>query len=92
VVIKKDIKDKGMSLKKFIKRLKFIYRFDDSYIDSLMNELKYEIADEVKSLAVPKIMTEDETLDVLINEKKSICYRRHRSHGMGYYSGVYVSS
>ena len=62
-----------MSLKKFIKRLKFIYRFDDQYVDSLMNELKYEIADEVKSLAVPKIMTEDETLDVLINEKKSIC-------------------
>ena len=59
--------------KTFFKRLKFIYRFDDSYIDSLMNELKYEIADEVKSLAVPKIMTEDETLDVLINEKKSIC-------------------
>jgi NTP pyrophosphatase (non-canonical NTP hydrolase) len=73
VVIKKDIKDKGMSLKKFIKRLKFIYRFDDSYIDSLLNELKYEIADEVKTLAVPKIMTEDETLDVLINERKSIC-------------------
>ena len=59
--------------KTFFKRLKFIYRFDDSYIDSLLNELKYEIADEVKTLAVPKIMTEDETLDVLINERKSIC-------------------
>ncbi|MBE6453856.1 MAG: DUF1792 domain-containing protein [Alphaproteobacteria bacterium] len=60
-------------LKKFFKRLKFIYRFDDQYIDSLMNELKYEMADEIKSLAIPKIMTEDETLDVLINERKSIC-------------------
>ena len=62
-----------MSLKKFIKQLKFIYRFDDNYVDGLINELKYEIADEVKTLVVPKIMTVDETLNVLINERKSIC-------------------
>ena len=62
-----------MSLKKIIKQLKFIYRFDDSYIDNIVNELKYEIADEINTLTIPRIMTVDKTLDSLINDRKSIC-------------------
>ena len=56
-----------MSLKKVIRK------FVNNYIESFINEIKYEIADDVKNLPVPNIMTVDETLDILVNEKKSIC-------------------
>lgn len=52
---------------------KIIRRFVDNYIENFIKEIRYEIADEVRNLPVPKIMSVDETLDVLVNEKKSIC-------------------
>lgn len=60
-----------MSLKKFIKRLRYLST--EEFIDNIVDNLKYEIIDEIKSLPVPKIMSVDETLDILVNEKKSIC-------------------
>ena len=56
-----------MSLKKRIRRI------IDNYIENFIQEIKYEIADEVKNLPIPKIMNVDETLDILVKEKKSIC-------------------
>lgn len=52
---------------------KIIRRFVDNYIENFIKEIRYEIADEVRNLPVPKIMSVDETLDILVNEKKSIC-------------------
>lgn len=52
---------------------KIIRRFVDNYIENFIKEIRYDIADEVRNLPVPKIMSVDETLDILVNEKKSIC-------------------
>lgn len=62
-----------MSIKDFFKRIKFIFRLDEDYIVNLIDEMKYELADELKTLPIPKIKTVDETLDALIAQKVSFC-------------------
>ena len=70
-------------MKKFIKNIKFLFRkkLKDEFnaikstqmdISDIMDNLKYELIDELNNIRVPKIMTVDETIDMLIKTNKSM--------------------
>jgi glycosyltransferase family protein len=68
---------------KIIKNIKFLFRkkLKDEFnvikstqmdINDIMDNLKYELIDELNNTRVPKIMTVDETIDMLIKTNKSM--------------------
>lgn len=70
-------------MKKFIKNIKFLFRkkLKDEFnaikstqmdISDIMDNLKYELIDELNNIRVPNIMTVDETIDMLIKTNKSM--------------------
>lgn len=74
-----------MSLKTFIKNLRYLFKYNIKNIqyitdkslcyedvDAILNHYRYELKDELANLPVPKIKTAEETIEDLINNKKSI--------------------
>lgn len=67
----------------FIKNIKYLFRkrLKDEFnaikstqmdISDIMDNLKYELIDELNGIRIPKIQTVDETIDMLIDTNKSI--------------------
>ena len=66
-----------MGLHKFIKNFKFLFNKSlknetVTNYDDLLDNLKYELIDELREVRVPKIMTVDETINLLQKTDKSI--------------------
>lgn len=64
-----------MGLHKFINNLKFLFNKNLKNVinyDDLLDNLKYELIDELKETRVPKIMTVDETINLLQKTDKSL--------------------
>lgn len=62
-----------MAIADFFKWVKFISRLNEEYITNLIDEMKYELADDLQKLPIPKIKTIDETIDDLLALHSSIC-------------------
>lgn len=68
-----------MGLRQFVRNLRYLARYD---IKNIINDLtivkngqdflKFEIIDDLKSLRLPKILSNDETVDYLVKTDKSI--------------------
>lgn len=67
------------SISMFIKNLRYLSRYnlktmdkDIKYLKGGLDFVKYEIADDLPNLFIPKILTAEETVDNIINNKRSI--------------------
>src|SRR5260221_13090330 len=78
-VFLKNLKASLLPLKIFISNILYLFRFklkskyisiDD--INYYLDNLKYEIEDDLKNLKRPKVATPEETIDKIINDKVSI--------------------
>lgn len=71
-----------MGFHKFFKNIKFLYKkklediIDDYLSDpttNFMDNLKYELKDEIINLLIPKIYSFEESVDIVVNSNLSIC-------------------
>lgn len=72
-----------MSLKKIIKNIKYLRKINlkeqlsqgvvSTQIDDMIDNLKYELYDEIQNLKVPNIKSIEETIDTILSSNASIC-------------------
>ncbi|WP_323636344.1 GT-D fold domain-containing glycosyltransferase [Pectobacterium polaris] len=57
----------------YLKKVNLKEKLDHDFTISLIESLKYELADDLKELNIPKIETVDETINTLLEKRASIC-------------------
>ncbi|MEQ9901003.1 GT-D fold domain-containing glycosyltransferase [Pectobacterium punjabense] len=57
----------------YLKKLNLKEKLDHDFTISLIESLKYELADDLKNIKIPRIETVDETINTLLERRASIC-------------------